>query len=642
MELFKLHGSILVDSSAANESISNTDKKAEGLGKRLLGGIGTAAKWGAGIAAAAGAGATALLGVANKAASAMDVIDKGSAKIGISKQAYQEWSYVLGQNGMDISKLEVGMKTLTSKMDAAASGTKSAQEAFDKLGVSWDDGNGKLKDQETMMNEALYALANMENGTDKARLATELFGKAGVEMMPMLNNGAESMDELTQRAHDLGLVVSDEAVSAGVLLGDTMADVQQSFSAVVTKIGVEVFPLIQRGLDWLLEKMPTIQAVLGVVFDVITTGVTAVIEFITYLIEIVQAKLPEIQSIVESVVTALLTFWDEHLKPCFEAIASFITDVLYPAFQEVFQNLILPIIQDVFACIMELWENTLKPVFTGIIDFITGIFSGNWSLAWSGIQNILSGVWNGIQAIVKAAVSIVGTLVQNGLNAVNTIVANVMSSIKNAFANTWNAVKTTVTNAINGVKSTITSGMNSALSAVTTILTNIKNKFSSILNSAKDVVGNAINAIKSKFNFSWSLPKLKLPHFSIKGEFSLNPPSVPKFGVEWYRDGGIMMDPTMFGINGFTGNMMVGGEDGPEAIAPIDLLQKYVDDAVRRRDTDMLGAFGNWFDKLFLIMEKYFPQFAGTIVLDDGTLVAKLAPKIDKELGAIATRKGMK
>ena len=98
----------------------------------------------------------------------------------------------------------------------------------------------------------------------------------------------------------------------------------------------------------------------------------------------------------------------------------------------------------------------------------------------------------------------------------------------------------------------------------------MKNKVVSIFNNVKSTISNAINTIKGYFNFSWSLPKIKLPHFKISGSFSLNPPSVPSFGVAWYRKGGIMTRPTMFGING--SNAMVGGEAGAEAILPLDML----------------------------------------------------------------------
>lgn len=277
IEIFRLVGSVFVDTDDANKSLKKTDENAESIGKKLSDGIKTAAKWGAGLVAAAGAGVAALTGVATNAAAAMDVIDKGSAKIGISKQAYQEWSYVLGQNGMDISKLEVGMKTLVAATDRAAEGNAAAIASFEALGISIYDSNGGLKDQETLLNESLYALANMENGTEKARLATELFGKAGVEMMPMLNGGAEGMEELTMRAHDLGLVFSDEAVTAGVVLGDTMDDVKQSFAAIVTQLGANLMPVVQNVLDWVIEHIPEIQSICTSAFSTIETAVDGLV-----------------------------------------------------------------------------------------------------------------------------------------------------------------------------------------------------------------------------------------------------------------------------------------------------------------------------------------------------------------------------
>ncbi|MGO5053588.1 hypothetical protein ACTQ6A_13970 [Lachnospiraceae bacterium LCP25S3_G4] len=476
MDIFKLVGSIFVDNSKANESIQKTDEKASGLGNKFLQGVGTAAKWGAGVVAAAGAGAVALGGVAIKAAGAMDEIDKGSAKIGISKQAYQEWGYVLGQNGMDISKLEVGMKTLVSSMDGAANGTKSAQEKFDALGLSVFDANGNLKDQETMMNETMYALANMENGTEKARLATELFGKSGVEMMPMLNGGAAGMEELTQRAHDLGLVVSDDAVTAGVVLGDTIDDVKQAFEAIVNKIGIAVMPIFQEFLDWILSHMPEIQTVISAVFDVIGFIVTAVFgkiseffsildgilsekqisfslvveflkaimldlftviqtiwntigkpvfDFISMAVSLVASyfaqKMPEIKEFFAQAVTDIKAYWDTNLKPCLEAIGSFINNVLAPAFKYVFNNIIVPVVDACFNGIKSLWNNSLKPILTGITDFLTGIFTLNFTQAFSGIVEAVKGIFGGIVSVVKTPINAVIGIVNKFIDSLNQL-----------------------------------------------------------------------------------------------------------------------------------------------------------------------------------------------------------------------------
>jgi hypothetical protein len=122
----------------------------------------------------------------------------------------------------------------------------------------------------------------------------------------------------------------------------------------------------------------------------------------------------------------------------------------------------------------------------------------------------------------------------------------------------------------------------------------IRSNISDKINAAKDAVHNAIEAIKGFFDFEWSLPHLSLPHISISGSFSLNPPSVPHFGIEWYKKGGILNDPTIFGLNPFTGNAMVGGEAGAEAIAPIDTLKKYVSEAVHdAKSTALLAEIVN-------------------------------------------------
>ena len=274
MNIFTLTGRILVDNKEANDNIDNTSKKSDTLAGKFSNGLNNAAK-AATVAIAAIGTATVtvgkgLLNMAEKSAETADRIDKLSAKIGISKQSFQEWDYIMGQNGMDVEKLQVGVKTLTSQMDAASNGNKSAISTFEQLKLSWEDGNGKLKSQEQMLNEAIMALANMENGTEKARLATELFGKAGIEMMPMLNNGAQGITELKNRAHELGLVMSDDAVSAGVKFGDTMDDLKKSFGAIGTQLGSSVIPIFQELADTLIDNMPTIKENVSGFFTVVT------------------------------------------------------------------------------------------------------------------------------------------------------------------------------------------------------------------------------------------------------------------------------------------------------------------------------------------------------------------------------------
>ena len=217
MEIFKLVGSIFVDSDEANKSISKTDEKAGNLGSTFLKGIGTAAKWGVGIAAAAGAGAAALGGLAVKTANATDNIDKMSQKLGISREAYQELDFICSQNGMSVDSLQSNIKKMVNVMDDAAQGTASATEKMERLGVSVLDVNGEMKTSEEMFYETIATLQSMTNETERNALANDIFGGSYTEMIPLLNSGAESMDALKQKAHDLGLVFSDETIDSGVV-----------------------------------------------------------------------------------------------------------------------------------------------------------------------------------------------------------------------------------------------------------------------------------------------------------------------------------------------------------------------------------------------------------------------------------------
>lgn len=477
MDIFKLVGSIFVDTDEANKSIAKTDEKAEGLGKKLVEGVSVAAKWGAGLVAASTAAAGAVFGFADSAAGTADEIDKMSQKIGISTDAYQEWSYVMGQNGMDVEKLSTGMKTLVSQMDMAAGGTTSAQENFDKLGISIYDVSGKLKDQELILNETMHALADMENGTEKSRLATELFGKAGIEMMPMLNQGSEAMDELTQRAHDLGLVMSGDAVTAGVVLGDTIDDIKKSFAMIGTNLGSAVIPIIQKFADLLIDNMPMIQemfaalapvmmGVVSAIFPIVTdlaemilpiildlieqlvpviTEITASILpifvdllniLLPPLMEIIRVLLPPLISLIQvllpvlsntmALLTPILDLFTKLLTP----IAQLITLAIEPLISvlvkltneslksmipavELLAEVLLGVLMTAFELLKPVIEN-IKDAFSGLISFITGVFSGDWSKAWNGIVEMFGNIFNGIVSLVKVPIN----FIINGINGI--------------------------------------------------------------------------------------------------------------------------------------------------------------------------------------------------------------------------------
>ena len=155
------------------------------------------------------------------------------------------------------------------------------KKSFADLGLSITNNEGKLKSQEEMFNETVIALQNMEEGPKKAALATDLLGKSASELAPLINGAAGSVEDMRQQANELGLVLSDDSVDAGVKFTDSIDQAKRSLMAVVTTIGVQVMPIVQKLLEWVMDKMPVIQSVLGKVFDGISLFVEVFVSVIS-------------------------------------------------------------------------------------------------------------------------------------------------------------------------------------------------------------------------------------------------------------------------------------------------------------------------------------------------------------------------
>ena len=534
MELFRLFGSIMIDDKDAIKSLNNVDKKGKSTGQKFADVAKKGALIGAAVGGAAIAAGGALLGMANKTAEATDRIDKLSAKTGLSKQAFQEWDYVLGQNGIEIEKMQTGMKTLTANMDAAVSGNENMAGAFDALGVAVTNADGSLRGQEETMNDVILKLADMPNGTEKARLATELFGKAGVELMPMLNNGAQGIEDLKERSHELGLVMSDEAVNAGVVFGDTLDDVRDSLGMVGAKVGVEVMPIVKSFLDWVLANMPMIQTVISTVFGVISTVVsTAVGVFRDYL-------LPVIMNVAD------------YFRDNMPAIKQFVSDAFTTA-KEVIDDA-----KDAFITITgfikEHWA-VFEPILAGVAAAIVtykliALAMGLWTKA-TGLWTTITGIATGVATAFSAAIAFITSPIGLVVIAIGAAIAIGVALYRN-----WDTVSRKATE---------------LWSAIKTKFNQIKEAISGPINAARDAVRNAIDRIKGFFNFRFKWPKIPMPKFGINPSGwkvgDLLKGSMPKLSVNWNAAGGVFDSPTIFSTNkGLQGV----GEAGPEAILPLN------------------------------------------------------------------------
>lgn len=234
-----------------------------------------------------------------------------------------------------------------------------------------------------------------------------------------------------------------------------------------------------------------------------------------------------------------------------------------------------------------LWEGIKGTIGSKIdaakekVSTATSTITSVASSTWSSVSSTASSLWSTISSTVSSKISAASSAVSSATSTITSVASSAWSSVSSAASSKWESVRSTISSKLSsaqstvsslmsGITSTMSSGLSSALSTVSGKFSSIYSTISSKMSAARDAVGNAISALKSKFNFSWSLPHLKLPHVSISGSFSINPPSVPHFGISWYKDGGILTRPTIFGAAG--NNLLAGGEAGAEAVVPLATL----------------------------------------------------------------------
>ena len=246
-------GSIKIDTKIDQAGVKKGLNEMNTSVRDTMGKLATFGKASLGVMAAAIGAIAAATGKWLKEA---DRIDKVSQQIGVTKKTFQELDYVMKQNGASIDAFSMGAKTLQQNM-------VSNSQAFKTLGVEIRNADGSLRSQDDVMKDVIRKFETMEQGVEKSALAQDIFGRSAQDLMPMLNQQTGSMDELIKKANDMGAVMSDDAVTAAVALGDTIADLKTSISSLLNTVIAPFVPALQKVAEWMSNLSGSVSGTIG-------------------------------------------------------------------------------------------------------------------------------------------------------------------------------------------------------------------------------------------------------------------------------------------------------------------------------------------------------------------------------------------
>lgn len=399
VNLFELFVKIGADSTEADKGIDDVGKKTSNLGAKIKSGLATAGKIGAAaigtITAAAGTMYAGLTSAAGAAASYGDNIDKMSQKMGMSAEAYQEWDAVMQHSGTSIEAMQASMKTL-------ANAVETGNEAFTTLGLTQE----QLAEmsQEEIFEATIAALQNVEDTTQRTYLAGKLLGRGATELGALLNTSAEDTQAMRDRVHELGGVMSNEAVKAAARYQDSLQDMQTSFSGLKNNLISNFLP----GMATVMDGIASLMAGEDGAQATITKGVDEIVKTANNVVP----KLLEIGKKLLGAVSEAIT---SNMSELASGVASIISGVIneFPSMLSMLASVIAGVMQEIPAALAELSgviPDIVNTILPALVDMLPQFVQTGIDLIVSLTQGIAEALPQLIPAATEAIIEIVDAL----------------------------------------------------------------------------------------------------------------------------------------------------------------------------------------------------------------------------------------
>lgn len=538
MDVFDLFAKISLDTSEYEDGLSGASDTTSSFADKLKSGLATAAKVGAAaitaVTTATAAMTTALIKGVSETAEYGDNIDKMSQKMGLSAEAYQEWDAILQHSGSSIETMKASMKTL-------ATAAETGSDAFDQLGLS-QEAIAEMS-QEDLFGATISALQNVESETERTYLAGQLLGRGATELGALLNTSAEDTEAMRQRVHELGGVMSDEAVKAAAAYQDSLQDMKTAFSGLSRNMISEFMPSITYVMDGLTE----IFSGNG------DTGITMVSEGLTGLMENIIDSVPRVVEAGSQIVGSLLGVIMQNAP------------LLINSGVELVGELILGIVQEIPTLV-----SAVPEIIGSIVSTISGLFPDILDVGIQLLDQFTGGIETGIPDMVSRIPQIIEqflnfitenlpSILEKGVEILNSLVNGILAAIPEFVSHLPEIITAFVNFVANNLPTIVESGISLLLNlvvgiikaipelvkALPQIITAIVQGIASLMGSIIDVGKNIVKGIWEGIQAMASWIKEKVTGFfsgivsSVKGILGIKSPSKVFAGIGGFMAEGL-------------------------------------------------------------------------------------------------------
>ena len=527
-----ISGSITKELSPETEAAGQ--KTGKGFAGKLAKGL---AVGGAAIAAGSAAALVGIVKGAKGVSEYGDNVDKMSQKLGLSSDAYQKWDYVLNLAGTDMGSMTTGLKTLTNKFDDAKNGSEGAQEMFSKLGISMEDASKMSR--EDLFQAAINGLQGMEDTTERAALANDLFGKSGQNLAPLFNQSAKATKEQMALAEKYGMVMPEATVKASAAFQDSLTTMQGASTGLKNRLLGEFLPSMTKITDGLGKLFVGDMSGINDLSNGISGFAGKVGELAKKLLPIVAKTLSQIVTKAIAIAPKLLASGGKMLMSIASGIQGAMP-TLTSKLPQLLSNALkaatkaLPGVLDsgvqIIGSLITGVYKTLPKLITSIATFIqtnlptVASHAGQLMITIgkaliTNLPAIAAALLKLSLAIIKGVASIAVKLVKSGLSMMKSLASGILRGVKSTVGGVlkgiWNAVKKTATTVFKQLQTVVTARMNAIKKSITTVWkavktwlsktwTNIKSAASRVWTAIKNAVMRPINAAKSLLSGAWS------------------------------------------------------------------------------------------------------------------------------------------